>query len=119
LQVSVELLELKRQRTESEHQAQHFEDDRRIGLLKELQDAAAVKASSRIKFEALESELRIMSRSPMLGSVEENMLRTVQVARRARGESEKTIVDDDFVLMPGDVISVSLHVTDWSAHAER
>ena len=118
LQVSVELLELKRQRTESEHQAQHFEDDRRMGLLKELQDAAAVKASSRIKFEALESELKIMSHSPMLGSVEENMLRTVQVARRARGESEKTVVDDDFVLVPGDVISVSLHITDWSAQTE-
>jgi polysaccharide biosynthesis/export protein len=119
LQVSVELLELKRQRTESEHQAQHFEDDRRIGLLKELQDAAGAKASSRIKFEALESELKIISGSPMPGSLEENMLRTVQVARRTHGASEKSIVDDDFVLMPGDVISVSLHVTDWSAQAER
>ena len=119
LQVSVELLELKRQRAESEHAAQHFEDDRRIGLLKEFQDAADAKASSRIKFESLESELKMMSRSPMLGSPEENMLRTVQVARRTHGESEKSIVDDDFVLMPGDVISVSLHIADWSAQAER
>ena len=52
LQVNAELLELKRQKAESARAVQRFEDEQRVSLLKELQDAASAKAVSRIKIES-------------------------------------------------------------------
>ncbi len=57
LQVNVELLELRRQKSDSARKAQHFEDERRIALLKELEDATSAKTIAQIKIQALESEL--------------------------------------------------------------
>ena len=44
LQANVELLELQRQKSEMAHRTEHFEDERRIALLKDLEDASAAKA---------------------------------------------------------------------------
>lgn len=117
LQVNVELLELKRQKNESVRNAQHFEDDRRVALLKELEDAVSVKAVARIKIQALESDIRWLSGALPLNGGEENTQRTIQVVRQGYPNSSKSIVDDDFVLMPGDVIDVSLRAPKASANS--
>jgi polysaccharide export outer membrane protein len=114
LQVSVELLELQRQKAESARALQRLEDDRRVALLKELQDAATAQAS-RIKIEALESDLESLSYAPGVYGIEQKMQRTIEIARQSRQDSMKSIVDDDFVLMPGDVITVSLSPAEKSA----
>ena len=117
LEVNAELLELKRQKTESARQAQHFEDDRRVALLKELQDAATAKAELRITIRTIESELVTLSHAPSASGAEHDMRRKITLVRQGGGNSTKSIVDDDFVLMPGDVIDVALSAPERSADA--
>jgi polysaccharide export outer membrane protein len=119
LEVNVELLELKRQKMESARQAQHFEDDRRVALLKELQDAATMKAEARIKIRTVESDLAALSRAPLANGAEQDAEQTIEVVRQGKGNSTKSIVDEDFVLMPGDVVEVSLRTQERSADSER
>jgi len=119
LQVNVELLELKRQKSDSARMAKHFEDERRIRLIKELQDAAAAKATSQIKIRALESDLSSSSGQPLPNGIEEKMQQTIEVVRQGNGDPSKSIVDDDFVLMPGDVIDISLRPPKEAANADR
>jgi polysaccharide export outer membrane protein len=115
LQVNVELLELQRQKAEGARALQRLEDDRRVALLKELQDAATAQAASRIKTEALESDLESPSYAPGVYGIEQKMQPTIEIVRQGRQESMKSIADDDFVLMPGDVITVSLSPVEKSA----
>lgn len=117
LQVNVELLELKRQKSDSGRQAQHFEDERRIGLLKELENATTDKTMAQIKIHAVESELRPGALSPI--GMEDETRRTIEVVRQGTGNGSKFLVDDDFVLMPGDVIRVTLKGPENSADADR
>jgi polysaccharide biosynthesis/export protein len=118
LQVNVELLELKRQKSDSARKAQHFEDDRRIALLKELEDTTSAKTIAQIKTQALESELRSGGRPASLG-MEDDTPRTIEVVRQGTGNRSKFLVDEDYVLMPGDVINVMLQPPERSADADR
>ena len=119
LQVSAELLELKRQKAESARAVQRLEDEQRVSLLKELQDAASAKAVSRIKIEALEADFGPLPHTPGLFRTGDDMQQTVEVVRQRRGDSTKSIVGDDFVLMPGDVIKVSFRAPEKSAQNDR
>ena len=119
LQVNVELLELNRQRAESARAVQRFEDDRRVALLKELQDATSAKAAARVKTETLGPELGLLMEPTGADGDEANMQRTIEVVRQDRAASSKLVVDDDFVLMPGDVITVSLRPSLKSADISR
>jgi hypothetical protein len=76
---SVELLELYRQKAESVRALQRLEDDRRVTLLKELQDAATAQAASRIKIEALESDLESLAYAPGVYGIEQKMQRTIEL----------------------------------------
>jgi polysaccharide export outer membrane protein len=116
LQVNVELLELQRQKSDSARQAQHFEDDRRIGLLKELENATTDKTMAQIKIRALESE---RSGAPSPIGMEDETPRTIEVVRQGTGNRSKFLVDEDYVLMPGDVIRVILQGPENSADADR
>jgi polysaccharide biosynthesis/export protein len=119
LQVNAELLELKRQKAESARAVQRIEDERRVSLLMELQDAASAKTVSRIKIEALEADFGPLPHAPGLFGTEEEMQQSVEVVRQGRGVSTKSIVGDDFVLMPGDVIKVSFRAPEKSAQNDR
>jgi polysaccharide export outer membrane protein len=116
LQVNVELLELQRQKSDSARQAQHFEDDRRIGLLKELENATTDKTMAQIKIRALESE---RSGAPSPIGMEDETPRMIEVVRQGTGNRSKFLVDEDYVLMPGDVIRVILQGPENSADADR
>ena len=119
LQVNVELLELKRQQSESARNVRRFEEERRIGLLKELQDATAAKTMATIKSRAFEAELIELSRAPSMESTGENLRQTVHVIRKTRSESKTLTADDQFLLMPGDVIDVALQSPEQSADFAR
>ena len=117
LQVNVELLELKRQKSDSVRKAQHFEDERRIALLKELEEATSAKTIAQIKIQGLELELRLGP--PTAVGIEDNTPRTIEVVRQGTGNRSKFLVDEDYVLMPGDVINVTLQPPERSADADR
>jgi polysaccharide export outer membrane protein len=119
LQVNVELLELKRQQSESARNVRRFEEERRIGLLKELQEAMGAKTMATIKSRALEAELNDLNRGPSPDSSGESLRQTVHVIRRTRNDSKTLAVDDDFLLMPGDVIEVTVQAPEQSAALAR
>jgi polysaccharide biosynthesis/export protein len=107
LQVNVELLDLKRQKSESARKIQQFEDDRRLALLKELEDATSARTVAQIKLEALDSALKI-ARAPLSVQLQGDAPRRIEVVRQGGNGQTRFLVDEDFALAPGDVIDVAL-----------
>ncbi len=114
LQVNVELLDLKRQKSESARRIQQFEDDRRVALLKELEDATSARAVAQIKLEALDTELK-MARAPLPVQLQGDAPRRIEVVRQGRNGQTRFLVDEDFALAPGDVIDVALDAPQQSS----
>lgn len=118
LQVNVELLDLKKQKTDSERALQQFEDSRRIELLKELQDAVAMVTTLRIKRQTIEAQLGRLSNSPSSYGPEDATQLLVTLVRQTPKGSTQSVIDGDFVLAPGDVLEVSLRAPDTAAAAD-
>jgi polysaccharide export outer membrane protein len=118
LQVSVELLELNRQKSESVRKLQQFEDDRRIALLKELQDSVSATTTLRLKKQAVGSQLREVAGPGSLLTIERESLPNYRLVRQGKNASTVLAVDGDFVLAPGDVIEVTLSLPPATAHAK-
>jgi hypothetical protein len=78
-----------------------------------------MKAEARIKIRTVESDLAALSRMPLANGAEQDAEQTIEVVRQGNGKSTKSIVDDDFALMPGDVVEVSLRAHQRSANSER
>jgi polysaccharide export outer membrane protein len=114
LQVNVELLELKRQKSESARRIQQFEDERRVALLKELEDATSARAVAQIKLEALGTELK-MARAPLPAQLQGDAQRRIEVVRQGGNGQTRFLVDEDFALAPGDVIDVALGAPEQSS----
>jgi polysaccharide biosynthesis/export protein len=114
LQVNVELLELKRQKSESARRIQQFEDERRVALLKELEDATSARAVAQIKLEALGTELK-MARAPLPAQLQGDAPRRIEVVRQGGKGQTRFLVDEDFALAPGDVIDVALGAPEQSS----
>jgi polysaccharide export outer membrane protein len=104
LQVSAELLELQRQKSESVRKLQHFEDDRRIVLLKDLKEEAATAAALRLKKEAIALRLRHVG---VLTTTDDKGLPSYTLVRTGKNGSTVLAVDGDSILAPGDVIEVT------------
>lgn len=114
LQVNVELLDLKRQKSESARRIQQFEDNRRVTLLKELEDATSARAVAQIKLEALGTELK-MARTPLPAQLQGDAPRRIEVVRQGGKGQTRFLVDEDFALAPGDVIDVALGAPEQSS----
>jgi polysaccharide export outer membrane protein len=114
LQVNVELLDLKRQKSESARRIQQFEDNRRVALLKELEDATSARAVAQIKLEALGTELK-MARTPLPAQLQGDAPRRIEVVRQGGKGQTRFLVDEDFALAPGDVIDVALGAPEQSS----
>jgi polysaccharide biosynthesis/export protein len=114
LQVNVELLELKRQKSESARRIQQFEDERRVALRKELEDATSARAVAQIKLEALGTELK-MARTPLPAQLQGDAPRRIEVVRQGGKGQTRFLVDEDFALAPGDVIDVALGAPEQSS----
>jgi polysaccharide biosynthesis/export protein len=114
LQVNVELLDLKRQKSESARRIQQFDDNRRVALLKELEDATSARAVAQIKLEALGTELK-MARTPLPAQLQGDAPRRIEVVRQGGKGQTRFLVDEDFALAPGDVIDVALGAPEQSS----
>jgi Flp pilus assembly CpaE family ATPase len=72
-----------------------------------------------IKIPALELALRSPFGASILRGIEEDTQQRIEVVRQSNGDPSKSIVDDDFVLMPGDVIDVSFRAPKDRTNASR
>lgn len=108
LQVTAQLLQLKKDKMESLHRLAHFEDERRALLLKELEEATQALDEARVKREAAEEKLAYLSKARAQLLLDPDRQPEIKVIRQDAGSPTQTAANGDFVLAPGDVIEVVL-----------
>lgn len=109
LETQAGLAQVERERQNFSHRSEKLDDQRRIDLLTELQDANVKLATVRAKLEAASEKLVYvgMVRSQLVsGSGSKPQIALHR--RNADGASEQIAAEEDTPLLPGDVIEVAL-----------
>jgi polysaccharide biosynthesis/export protein len=111
LQTTAQLMQVKRSRAELERELEKIDEQRRIRLLAELQDAAVKLVGERAKLQSAEEKLQLAGlpppRPPDVASKPD-----ITVFRRSTNGTERLTMDADSELQPGDVVEVALRAED-------
>jgi polysaccharide biosynthesis/export protein len=108
LQVTDGALQVKKQSSDAARQLQHYEDDRKTELLKELQAADSDVTILKIKRDAARDKLDHLSRVRSRLSLDDASQMEIRVVRGEDGGSTSMIVKGDYQLTPGDVIEIAI-----------
>ncbi|MCW2285381.1 polysaccharide export outer membrane protein [Rhodoblastus acidophilus] len=108
LQVTDGLLQLQKQSADLTRQLQHLQDDRKTGLLKELKEARAALAETRIKRDAAQEKLKLTSTARSQLLADDNSRLEIRLARETKGRVSTMNVDRDTQLTPGDVVEIKI-----------
>ena len=109
LQVTDGALQVKKQSNDAARQLQHYEDDRKTELLKELQTAESDVTILKIKRDAARDKLDHLSRVRSRLSLDDPSQTELRLVRVEEGGGSKSVtVNGDFQLTPGDVIEVAI-----------
>ena len=108
LQSTNQLMEVERKRSELARELEKIDDQRRIRLLTELQEATVKLTAERAKLQSAEQKLQLAGLSPPQPS-EGGSTPQITVFRSNGNVRDHHTVDADTELQPGDVITVSLH----------
>jgi polysaccharide export outer membrane protein len=111
LQTTAQLLQVKRFRGETERELEKIDDQRRIRLLGELQDAAVKLAGERAKLQSAEEKLQLAGLPPPRPSDAAGKP-DITVFRSSANGTARLVVDADSELQPGDVVEVALRAED-------
>jgi polysaccharide biosynthesis/export protein len=108
LETQAELLRAEKFRDDLSRQLEHGEDQRKIDLLKELQDATVKLNDLSAQLQAVEEKLRYTSvvTSQLVRGKGANP--DITVIRRTDKGYERLTADEDFRLDPGDVVEIAL-----------
>jgi polysaccharide export outer membrane protein len=105
LQTNAQLMQVKRQRAELAREVEKIDDQRRVRLLAELQEAGLKLAGERARLQSADEKLRLLGmRVP--GVSEGSGKVDYIVFRRGASGRERLIVDPETELEPGDVVEV-------------
>jgi polysaccharide export outer membrane protein len=115
LQTESNLMQLQRRRTEVGRDIERLDDDRRVGLLSELQRARVDLAAARARLQSIDAQLRLAGLAPV-GAPADAGRPEFSIARR--GGATAVAVDYDTELQPGDVVEV-LRSDDTIARGDR
>jgi polysaccharide export outer membrane protein len=110
LQTTAQWMSQKKQREEVSRQLERFDDQRRIGLLRELQDAGVrlSQISARLQGVGEKLQYTALVRSQLVrGSGGKPQ---IAIIRKGENGRERLVAEEDFELEPGDVIEVALRV---------
>jgi len=107
LQTTAQLLQVKKFRGELARELQKIDDERRIRLLAELQDAAVKLTGERAKLQSVEEKLQLAGMQPPRAS-DVTSAPDITVFRSSGNGTERLTVDADAELQPGDVVEVAL-----------
>jgi polysaccharide export outer membrane protein len=107
LQTTAQLLQVKRFRAETERELEKIDDQRRIRLLAELQDAAVKLAGEGAKLQSAEEKLQLAGLPPPRAS-DAASKPDISVFRSSANGTTRLVVDADSELQPGDVVEVAL-----------
>jgi polysaccharide export outer membrane protein len=109
LQTAAQLMHIERQREDLSRQLQRLDDQRKINVLKELQDA-------QVKLNEIRSRLQsVTEKLYYTGIVKSQLVRgkggkpEIVVIRKVGQTRERLDADEDFELQPGDFVEIALH----------
>jgi polysaccharide export outer membrane protein len=104
-------MQVKKQQEDVARQLERLDDQRRIKLLQDLQDARMRLGQVRARLQSTSEKLRYTAARSQL--VQGNELKQeLTVIRKGKSGRERIIVDDDSELQPGDVVEVALSLDD-------
>lgn len=120
LQTTNQLMQVKRSRAEFERELEKIDDQRRIRLLSELQDATVKLASERAKLRSAEEKLQLAGLKPPRTSDGASKADITVFRSSVNGKERRLAADADTELQPGDVIEVALRPegVDIAAHVD-
>jgi polysaccharide export outer membrane protein len=108
LQTSAELMRVQRQQDEVRRQLDKLDNDRRVRLLTELNDANIRLADARTRMQAAAQKLHPLGGAGPAPVGVDNVRPQVAVFRRAGRSWSRLPAAEDFEVEPGDVIEVAL-----------
>jgi polysaccharide export outer membrane protein len=108
LQTTNQLMQVKRSRAEFERELEKTDDQRRMRLLAELQDATVKLASERAKLRSAEEKLQLAGLKPPRTTDGASKADIIVFRSRVNGKERRLAADADTELQPGDVIEVAL-----------
>ena len=113
LQTAAQLMQVKKQQDDIARQLERIDDQRRIKLLQELQDARMRLGQLRAKLQSVgEKLLYTAARSQIIRGNE--LKPDLAVVRMGKSGPERLTVDQDSELQPGDVVEVTLRLDDMA-----
>jgi len=113
LQTAAQLMQVKKQQDDVARQLERLDDQRRIKLLQDLQDARTKLGQVRAKLQSTgEKLLYTAARSQLVRGNE--LKQEFTVIRKGKGGRERISVDQDSELQPGDVVEVALRLDDMA-----
>ncbi|WP_210186088.1 polysaccharide biosynthesis/export family protein [Beijerinckia sp. 28-YEA-48] len=119
LQVSEELLSIRRQSEENARQFDHYESDRQVALLQESQQATLDMNTALTKQRGIEDKIHVIYSGRFDASDGDRERVEVKVTRKTHNNVPETLAADASVpLQPGDVVEVSLGRRDPAAMSE-
>lgn len=107
LQTAAWLSQVKRTRADFERSLAKMDSDRQLRLLNEQQDVMVRLATERAKLQAADEKLRLAGARPPLAGEEFSKPQFV-IIRRQGDQAERSSVDEDAELQPGDVLQVAI-----------
>jgi polysaccharide biosynthesis/export protein len=111
LQTTAQLMQVKKSRAELERELEKIDEQRRIRLLAELQDAAVKLAGERAKLQSAEEKLQLAGLPPPR-ALDATSKPDISVFRSSANGTTRLMLDTDSELQPGDVVEVALRGED-------
>ena len=108
LQITAQLMQVRKQQDDFARQLERLDDQRRIKLLDELQDANVKLAQTRAKLDGVRQKLDFTSQMRSQLTREAPTSPQITVMRKGEKGWDRMQANEDFELQPGDVIEVAL-----------
>jgi polysaccharide biosynthesis/export protein len=119
LQTQAQLMQVKTQQDEFKRKLEKLDDQRRLDLLHDLQDASVKLNETRATLQSVGEKLQYtaMVRSQLVRGAGDKA--EIAIIRKGQKGEERMVADEDAELQPGDTVEVALHDQDPSDAALR
>jgi polysaccharide export outer membrane protein len=118
LQTAAQLMQFKRQQDELGRQLEHLDDQRRIDLLSELQDAEVKLGEIRAKLQGIGDRLQYTALLKSRLERGNGYKLEIFIVRKIEKSRERVVANDDLELQPGDVVEVALQTVSVEVPAQ-
>jgi polysaccharide export outer membrane protein len=112
LQTTAQLMQIKKQQDEAARKLEKLDDQRRLDLLRELQDASVTLNETRAKLQSVGEKLQYtaMVRSQLMQGAGDKA--EIAIIRKGQKGVERIVADEDAELQPGDTVEITLQYQD-------